>query len=102
MEISLGIGGTAGRKEDGKRLTRQHFEAMYLVADGLLEEINKNNYEISTVVSGGAAWADHLAIKLFLNKKAPHLRLFLPDLWENGSYHDTGEKDPYKNAWGNV
>ena len=41
-----------------------------------------------------------MAVKLFLDKKVPHLRLFLPDIWENGSFHDTGDKDPYKNPGG--
>jgi hypothetical protein len=100
MEITYAIVGTAGRKEDGKKLSRQHFEAMMLIASGLLEQINESNYPISHLVSGGAAWADHVAVRLFLDKKAPHLRLFLPDLWDNGSYHDTGEKDPYKNPGG--
>ncbi len=100
MEITYAIIGTAGRKEDGKILTRQHFEAMRLVAEGLLEQINECGYLITHCVSGGAAYADHCAVKLFLDKKVPHLRLFLPDLWENGSYHDTGEKDPYKNPGG--
>ena len=36
MEITYAIVGTAGRKEDGKELTRQHFQAMVLVASGLL------------------------------------------------------------------
>ncbi len=100
MEITYAIVGTAGRKEDGKKLSRQHFEAMMLVATGLLEQINESNYPISHLVSGGAAWADHVAVRMFLDKKVPHLRLFLPDLWENGSYHDTGDKDPYRNPGG--
>jgi hypothetical protein len=100
MEITLAIVGTAGRKEDAKRLTRKHFEAMCLVASGLLEQINDSNYKISTIVSGGAAWADAVAVRLFLDKKVPNLRLFIPAQWEDGKYHDTGEKDPYKNPGG--
>lgn len=100
MEITLAIVGTAGRKEDAKKLSRQHFEAMMLVATGLLEQINESNYPITHLVSGGAAWADHVAVRLFLDKKAPGLKLFLPDFWENGSFKDTGEHDPYKNPGG--
>ena len=93
LDITLGICGTAGGQEDGKRLTRKHFEAMYLVASGLLEEINKSNYKISTIVSTGLAWANHLAVKLFLDKKAPGLRLFIPAEWKDGAYYDSGVDD---------
>ena len=85
-EISLAIVGTAGRKDDAKRLTRKHFEAMCLVASGLLEQINESNYPITHLVSGGAAWADHVAVKLFLDKKVPNLRLFIPSEWDDGAF----------------
>lgn len=100
MEITLAIVGTAGRKDDAKKLSKKHFEAMCLIASGLIEQLGENNYPISHLVSGGAAWADHVAVRLFLDKKAPHLRLFLPAAWEGTSYHDTGEKDPKTNPGG--
>jgi hypothetical protein len=100
MEITLAIVGTAGRKDDAKRLTTNHFKAMCLVAEGLLEQINDSNYPITHLVSGGAAWADHVAVRLFLDKKAPGLRLFMPAAWEDGSYHDNGNKDAYENPGG--
>jgi len=100
MEITLAIVGTAGRKDDAKRLTRKHFEAMCIVASGLVEQINESNYPITHLVSGGAAWADHVAVRLFLDKKVPGLRLFLPAAFEDGSYHDNGNKDAYENSGG--
>jgi hypothetical protein len=100
MEITLSIVGTAGRKDDEKRLSKKHFEAMCLVAEGLIDQIRENNYPLTHLVSGGAAWADHVAVKLFLDKKVPHLRLFLPAEWQNGSYKDTGDRDPFKNPGG--
>lgn len=100
MEITLAIVGTAGRKEDAKRLTRKHFEAMCLVASGLIEQINDSNYPLTHLVSGGAAWADHVAVRLFLDKKVPGLKLFIPAAWDNGKYYDTGEKDWEKNPGG--
>jgi hypothetical protein len=100
MEITFAICGSAGRREDATRLTRQHFEAMCLVASGLLEQINESNYSITHLVSGGAAYADHVAVKLFLERKVPNLRLFIPAEWDDGHFHDTGEKDPYKNPGG--
>lgn len=91
MEITFSIVGTAGRKDDKEKLSKSHFEAMCLVAEGLLEQFAESNYPVTHLVSGGAAWADHVAVSLFLKKKAPHLRLFLPCLWDSGSFKDNGQ-----------
>jgi|FAXJ01.1.fsa_nt_gi hypothetical protein len=99
-EITLAIIGTAGRKDDAKRLTTHHFKAMCLVAEGLIEQINESNYPITHLVSGGAAWTDHVAVRLFLDKKAPGLRIFMPAAWDGGSYHDNGKQDAYENPGG--
>lgn len=93
MEITFAIVGTAGRKDDASKLSKKHFQAMCIVATGLIEQFGENNYPITHLVSGGAAWADHVAVKLFLEKKAPHLRLFLPCEWDNGSFKDSGVDD---------
>jgi hypothetical protein len=86
MEITFSIVGTAGRKDDANKLSKKHFEAMCITAEGLIDQCNESGYPISHLVSGGAAWADHVAVKLFLNKKVPHLRLYLPCLFESGSF----------------
>ena len=100
MEITFSIVGTAGRKADAAKLSQKHFEAMCLIAEGLLEQFAESNYPITHLVSGGAAWADHVAVKLFLDKKVPNLRLFLPCEFEGGSFKDTGVKDPKVNPGG--
>ena len=93
MEITMGICGTAGRREDAKRLTRKHFEAMCILASGLLEQINTIGYPISCLISGGSAWADFVAVKLFLDKKVPALRLCLPAEWQDGKFYDNGQTE---------
>jgi hypothetical protein len=93
MEITLSIVGTAGRNDDAKRLSRKHFDAMCIVGDALIDQLSESNYPITHLVSGGAAWADHVAVKLFLNKKVPHLKLFLPCEWDWGTFRDTGQED---------
>jgi len=93
MEISLGICGTAFRKDDMPKCNKNIFEAMYVVSNALLNQCKKNNYEITTCVSGGAAGADYVAVKLFLDKKVSHLKLFLPCEWDNGSFLSKREKD---------
>lgn len=90
MQISLGIIGTAFRKDDAKRCSKSMFDAMVVVASGLIDQCKESNYEINTLISGGACGADFVAVKLFLDKKIPHLKLFLPAEWNNGSFKDNG------------
>ena len=69
---------------------------MCIVASGLVDQFKENNYPITHLVSGGAAWADHVAVRLFLDKKVPHLRLFLPCEWSGGHFYDNGIKEDFK------
>ena len=78
LDTTFAIVGTAGRKDDAQRLSKNHFEAMCECARMLLRQFEECNYGVNTVVSGGAAWADHVAVKLFLNKEIPKLKLFFP------------------------
>ena len=73
--------GTAGRKDDAPRMSKELYGRMYrkLLEDGFHP----------TLVSGGAAWADHLAVSLFLAGKAEHLILHLPAKWIGGGYEIT-------------
>lgn len=96
-EITLSIIGTAFRKDDANRCSKEIFQAMCIIASGLIDYCNSINYPITTLVSGGAAGADHVAVKLYLDKKAPHLRLFLPCAFEGGSFYDNGNKDAFAN-----
>lgn len=91
MEITLSIVGTAGRKDDEKKLGKPTFLAMCLVASELIDQLKESNYQITHLVSGGAAWADHVAVRLFLDKKVPNLRLFLPAEFDGGSFADNGD-----------
>ena len=61
---------------------------MCLIASELLKQLKESNYSVTHAVSGGAAWADHVAVRLFLDKKVPHLRLFIPCQFEDGSFTD--------------
>ena len=101
MEITFSIVGSAGRQEDGERLSKHHFDAACLIASELLYQFEENNYKITCLVSGGAAFIDHVAVRLFLDKKVPHLRLFLPCEFVSGMFHDSGiSNDAGKNPGG--
>ena len=55
--VKVSIIGTAGRKEDGKKMTKEIYHLMYEKAKDII--VNKFKLELSQchVVSGGAAWA---------------------------------------------
>lgn len=67
---TVAIIGTAGRDKD-KPMTAQLWECM---VDNARRQVRPND----TLVSGGAAWADHLAVRLFLDGAVSGLVLHLP------------------------
>jgi hypothetical protein len=52
-------------------------------------KVNSNDI----LVSGGAAGADHIAVRLFLENHVSELELHLPCRWNDGKYFDSGEYD---------
>lgn len=79
--LSIAIVGTAGRAPDHRRLTGAHWWAMTAdaharVAD-LLAARGLGPAE-ARLISGGAAWADHLAVRLWRAGAAAALTLHLP------------------------
>ena len=87
----VAIIGTAGRKEDARRMTEDLYYRMVLDARHKIFE-RYDPVEV-TLVSGGAAWADHIAVSLWLSDmgfKALHLHL--PASFSNSSYVESGFK----------
>jgi len=76
----LAIIGTAGRNEDADVLTLAHYNHMYVVAEQLLLS---GGYD--AVISGGSAWADHIAVRLYLSDKVRKLILCLPYIFDNNN-----------------
>lgn len=89
---TLGVIGTAGRDKT-KPMTRQLYTAM---CSHLWDLIHQYGEPIN-LVSGGAAWADHVAITVWLEMQSSNhpnigeLTLHLPAMWdtENHCYVDT-------------
>lgn len=93
----IAIIGTAGRVADGRKLTSEIYKQMLSIADNLVQESNP-----SIVISGGAAWSDHLAVSLFLNGRLSKLRLYLPCKFDkdNKQFEDDGSVDYKTNPGG--
>ena len=70
---SIAIIGSAGRGTDARRISRPLYDAMYAEALAAVRD-----FGIDEAVSGGAAFADHVAVSLFLDGHVRSLRLFLP------------------------
>lgn len=77
----LAVIGTAGRGSDADRMSIQLYDAMYARTVAAMRDWN-----VRALVSGGAAWADHLAVRAFLEGEADTLRLFLPARFEDGRF----------------
>ena len=84
--MKIGIIGTAGRILDAKRLTAAHFTAMCEHTEKLLQEHGLDVPD-RHFVSGGAAWADHVAVRLFLQSRAAKLTLHLPTPFYKAGYY---------------
>ena len=75
--IKLGIIGTAGRpSKDPKIWIPMTCDLWYLMVELALEHAEKVG--ANQLISGGAAWADHTAIQLFVDHEKFDLHLDLP------------------------
>jgi hypothetical protein len=95
--MKLAIIGTAGRLEDGKKLDLAKWNDMKRTIAAFVKE-----HSIRHVVSGGAAYADHLAVGLYLAGLVDHLDLMLPCEFDMNKvqFHDTGEYSSFTNPGG--
>lgn len=76
--MKISIIGTAGRGIDGSKMTLKLFEAVVDHARAEIEHLVTGE-DVVELVSGGSAWIDHVAVRLFLeSKSARGLTLFLP------------------------
>src|SRR3990167_1052603 len=82
----VSICGSAGRNEDLEALNKDVFERMISKAKEYLETLGEKKEII--LVSGGAAWSDHIAVKLFLTGDYGGLVLHLPCEFKNGKFED--------------
>lgn len=94
--MTLGIIGTAGRGPDGERLKGGYYRSMKTVAQVVCEMLQPDR-----LVSGGAAFSDHIIVSLYLEGLVPTITLHLPAEWtghgfrETGGQYDTGRTSNY-------
>jgi len=77
----LAVIGTAGRREDAARISRALYDAMYRET---VETARR--WGVNGAISGGAAVADHLAVRAFLEGAVESLELWLPARFEHGAF----------------
>lgn len=88
MTKTLGIIGTAGRSTDGPRLTASSFSQIVEVAKATF-----HHQGCTALVSGGAAWADHAVIQMFLDGavEASAITLHFPAGWTPRGFDSADE-----------
>lgn len=94
--MRIAIVGSAGRRSDAQHVSKQLYTSMVLDAKNQINEFWKSRLDRSVdLVSGGAAFADHIAVSLYLMDSAHSLTLYLPAPWEAESgvykFKDTRE-----------
>ncbi len=82
--MTLALIGTAGRGDDAKHLTAAHWRMMTCIAQSVACALG-----VDHLVSGGSAWADAVAVDLFLGGHVKRLTLHLPARFENGVFEFT-------------
>jgi hypothetical protein len=64
--VRIAIIGTAGRRSDAQRLTAAHFTSMVTTARLIIQYVLHLSPSQVRLVSGGSSYADHVAVKLYL------------------------------------
>jgi len=87
--ITVSIIGTSGR---GclNAMNKKIYKKMIIKTKDIIENHFKLDPKNICLVSGGAAWADHVVVKLYLDKYVSNALLYLPCQWNHvsGKYVD--------------
>lgn len=98
---SIAIIGTAGRKADEHKLTKEIWNKMIVKAEDIITKEWEFRWSEVALVSGGAAYSDHVAVVLFTkNKQETRLTLELPCAWDKTQFKDLGIFSPNLNPGG--
>lgn len=86
---TMAIIGTAGRRSDKPLMSRKLWTSMWATA-----RLRVYQWKPTKLVSGGAAWADHLAVQLYIEGVVPELKLYLPADFRDYGFLSTGHRSP--------
>lgn len=89
--ITVAIIGTAGRKLDIYKMNSEIYNKMIEKTKEIIEKIFRLDPIKIKLISGGAAWSDHIVIDLFLSNYISQSKLYLPCEWNsiNNKYQET-------------
>lgn len=77
--LHVGVIGSAGRKEDASKMTKQLYQWMYRDAGyRIVKFFEESDHDELHFHSGGAAWADHLVVSLMKSGIGDAATLHLP------------------------
>jgi hypothetical protein len=97
--MRVAIIGTAGAAPDADSMSKELYSAIYFDAYQRLLKWSSNPVTDIDLVSGGAAWADHIAVSLWLDSKVRSLTLYLPAPFVEGKFLETAaDQDPGRRA----
>jgi RimJ/RimL family protein N-acetyltransferase len=82
--LLVSIIGSAGRNEDAPKINAAIYQKMIATSKSIIENDWKLNWEDVTLVSGGAAFSDHLSVTLFQEKQLSSVKilLYFPCDWD--------------------
>jgi hypothetical protein len=100
---TVAIIGSAGRKDDSKKMNKENYQKMIAEAERIITEDWNIQWDNLEIISGGAAFSDHVAVDIFLkySEKGLNLTLEMPCEWGKTRYIDNKPKDWKKNP-GNI
>jgi hypothetical protein len=99
--IRVAIIGTAGRKGLDAKMSKTLFEYMVQKAESVIVNEWKLPWSDVELISGGAAWSDHVAVELFLQQHTTNvqLKLFIPCPIVINANNQVAFKDTGSNDW---
>ena len=83
--VRISIIGTCGRSNQELLTQQLFFDMIVKVIDIIDNEFKLDTSEV-ILVSGGAAWSDHIAVKLFNEGAYPNLELNFPTYFRDGKF----------------
>lgn len=93
--MKVSIIGTASEK--GGKLSKRKWRKMIKECEKYITENITDDWSNIKLISGGAAWCDHIAVYLYKKHPESKLVLHIPCKWNDEEFYDNGEYHWAKN-----